>query len=336
MKTGTETLIKFKRLQRRLQMPLWQCKGLLQSIWDFTAREARKGDIGRFSDEDIAFAIEWEGCPHELVEALVETGWLDENEDHRVVVHHWPQHCEHSVHVALARKGDVFADGTLPSLTRIAGAEKKALLERFPHLNEDDGPLEDRVAGKKPSQNGVKKAPESAPERKTVSHERTRAHTSAQKRPALTDALADTEALAFAKAEADTEAEARPKPRPSSRVRSRSGSACRDPVSVGSVVSAFLDSAGGAAGIDAVTDRLIEVSRDPPEYHRWWAETAMLMAEHEGFGELEEALKYAEDCDDEGVRKAKDLGPLKKPGAYIAERCKRWLHKHGKRLPKPP
>ena len=93
MKAGTESKAKFKKLQRRLGLRQWQCVGLLESVWQVTARDAPRGDIGRLSNEDIAATIEWEGDENELVATLVATGWLDECDTHRLVVHDWHDHC---------------------------------------------------------------------------------------------------------------------------------------------------------------------------------------------------------------------------------------------------
>lgn len=93
MKTGTESKLKFKKLQRLLGLPLWQATGVLESLWQCTVRNAPSGDIGRLSNEDVAFAIEWERDADELINALVECGWLDLCDKHRLVVHNWRIHC---------------------------------------------------------------------------------------------------------------------------------------------------------------------------------------------------------------------------------------------------
>lgn len=92
MKVGTLNHLKTKRLKRRLNIPLYQTVGLLETLWQITTESADAGDIGRFSDEDIALALEWEGDPGELVEAMVETGWLDHDPVQRLVVHDWLDH----------------------------------------------------------------------------------------------------------------------------------------------------------------------------------------------------------------------------------------------------
>lgn len=92
MKIGTTELLKFKRLKGRLKLSEWQVIGLLESLWMFTSKNAPAGDIGKCTDEDIAFGIEWDGEPSELVQVLVDTRWIDRHETHRLVIHDWFDH----------------------------------------------------------------------------------------------------------------------------------------------------------------------------------------------------------------------------------------------------
>ena len=69
MKAGTDSKSKFKKLQRRLGLNLWQCTGLLETIWQVVARDTPRGDIGRLTNEDIAATIEWQGDEDELIAA---------------------------------------------------------------------------------------------------------------------------------------------------------------------------------------------------------------------------------------------------------------------------
>jgi len=50
---------KMKRLCRRMDIPLWQAVGIMEMLWQVTAREAPRGDIGKLSDEDIALALDY-------------------------------------------------------------------------------------------------------------------------------------------------------------------------------------------------------------------------------------------------------------------------------------
>ena len=61
--------------------------GLLERLWHTTIADAYKGDIGKLSDGEIAEACGWFGSARELVGTLVDTGWLDESAEHRLLVH---------------------------------------------------------------------------------------------------------------------------------------------------------------------------------------------------------------------------------------------------------
>lgn len=129
MKSGTESKLKFKQLQRRLDLPLYAARGLLDTLWNFTANNCPHGDIGRFSDEEIAIGIDWRLDAAELVSTLVAVRWLDKTET--LLIHDWAEHCEHTVHLALARKVEVFACGTIPSLSRLPKDERAEVVAKY-------------------------------------------------------------------------------------------------------------------------------------------------------------------------------------------------------------
>ena len=105
MKHQTPESMKFRRLQRRLGSSKSVTVGTLELLWIATQRNAPRGDIGRHSDEEIAIECDWDGDPGFLVCALVETGWLDRHDEHRLVVHDWADHAPRYVHGVAARKG---------------------------------------------------------------------------------------------------------------------------------------------------------------------------------------------------------------------------------------
>lgn len=120
MKRGTDLLLKFKKLKMQLRMPLWQVKGLLQSLWDFTAENALEGNIGRWTNEEIALGIEWEGDPDELIRVLVATRWVDAHPADRLVIHDWQEECEDYIKKRLTRKRQSVVDAggqNLPPVT---------------------------------------------------------------------------------------------------------------------------------------------------------------------------------------------------------------------------
>lgn len=114
MKHGTMQLVKFKKLHRRLGFSTArETAGLLEVMWIVAARETPRGDIGSMDNETIAIELEWEGDPDALVNALVETRWLDEHPEHRLIVHDWFDHAPRFVHGIAAKKGGII-EATVP------------------------------------------------------------------------------------------------------------------------------------------------------------------------------------------------------------------------------
>lgn len=112
MKAGTLEKLKFKRLRSVLGLPDWQLVGVLESVWQATYHNAPAGDIGRLSNQDIAACIGWTDDPDTLVNALVETGWLDTDPIHRLLIHDWEEHCAAWLKANFARHGKQFAQPT--------------------------------------------------------------------------------------------------------------------------------------------------------------------------------------------------------------------------------
>lgn len=108
MKHGTMQLVKFKKLHRRLGFKTTrETAGLLEVMWLVAARETPRGDIGQMDNETIAIELEWDGDPDYLVEALVETRWLDHHPEHRIIVHDWADHAARFVHGVASKKGGI-------------------------------------------------------------------------------------------------------------------------------------------------------------------------------------------------------------------------------------
>src|SRR5688572_1579331 len=103
MKREATNHTKMSRFERRLTLRHYEAVGLLELLWHLTTKESPAGNIGKLSDEDIAVAIGWEDDPRVLVDALVDSGWVDRDDVYRLVIHDWSQHCEDSVHAKLAR-----------------------------------------------------------------------------------------------------------------------------------------------------------------------------------------------------------------------------------------
>ena len=88
---------KLDDLISRLELPRYAAKGILVSLWHFAATQAQRGNVGRWTDQQIAAAIDWRDDPEALIAALVASHWLDRCQEHRLVVHDWGVHCDQSV-----------------------------------------------------------------------------------------------------------------------------------------------------------------------------------------------------------------------------------------------
>lgn len=84
--------------------------GVLETLWRVTQADAPAGDIGRLDNIEIADAMEWEGDPDELINALVETHWIDEDDEFRLVIHNWSKHVPNHLKGAFIKYGKKFAD----------------------------------------------------------------------------------------------------------------------------------------------------------------------------------------------------------------------------------
>ncbi len=110
MKHGVADHPKLLAFARRAGLTRRDAVGLLELLWDYTATYARRGDLGRFTNSEIAAAVDWNGKPRLLIEALVNphgdgrSGWLDPHPECRFIVHDWPKHAPDYVKKDLSRQ----------------------------------------------------------------------------------------------------------------------------------------------------------------------------------------------------------------------------------------
>lgn len=125
---------KTKRLSKLLGVTHFAAVGLLECLWHFAARHAIRGDIGRWSNEEIGDAVGWPTDDVErFVTALVDTGWLDRHVEHRLTIHDWHDHCDEAVRKTINRKGWSFASQKQPAASSESPHQK----------NETPRPLDD-------------------------------------------------------------------------------------------------------------------------------------------------------------------------------------------------
>lgn len=115
MKRDALTHPKTLDLASRLNTTRAHAIGILTLLFDFTAAYSPAGDIGRHRDGAIARACDWTSEPEILISALVESGWLDRNDEYRLIVHDWPDHCEQWVRLKLQKLGIPFLSVYFPA-----------------------------------------------------------------------------------------------------------------------------------------------------------------------------------------------------------------------------
>lgn len=121
-----------EQLSSALDIPRYAAVGILATLWDWAGRFTPRGDIGKYSNLVIARKIGWTENPDSLINALVETGWLEEAEDEvRLYIHDWHEHCEDWVHAHLARHTQTFAIGEMPKLSKLSQKERDEAKERY-------------------------------------------------------------------------------------------------------------------------------------------------------------------------------------------------------------
>lgn len=131
MKVGVATHPKFLRLVRHLRKsgcigevsPNLIAIGLLEGLWNLTAQHCKRGDIGKMDNVDIAEGLHWHGNEDDLVGYLVDSGWIDECEDDRLVIHDWAEHCPTFVKGVISRSNENFTK----SATKLATKSKTKL-----------------------------------------------------------------------------------------------------------------------------------------------------------------------------------------------------------------
>lgn len=108
MKLNTIDHPKTLDLCDRLGVSLAQALGHLTLLWAFTARKSPRGDVGKWTDGAIARACDWQQDSAAFVNALVESGYLDRDDEHRLLVHDWPDHAERWVKASLKNLNQTF------------------------------------------------------------------------------------------------------------------------------------------------------------------------------------------------------------------------------------
>lgn len=114
---------KFGRLAIALDVPRYAAIGIMECLYHFTSRHAIAGDVGKWSDEEIAEAVGWpKSDASKLVDAMVFAKLVDRCQVNRLVIHDWKTHCDESTKKTMAKYGYKWAEtepfendsGTIP------------------------------------------------------------------------------------------------------------------------------------------------------------------------------------------------------------------------------
>ena len=95
LKRGGPRHPKVLEFSRLLKVSISHAVGILEMLWHHTAEFCPQGDIGRFTDRQIATAVGWQGDPSRLVGVLVGVALVDPCcTAHRLVIHGWVDHAD--------------------------------------------------------------------------------------------------------------------------------------------------------------------------------------------------------------------------------------------------
>lgn len=131
MKRGTIEHPKTILFANELGIEIPHATGILECLWHWVAKYTPQGNIGKFSNRTIAEGIRTKIEPDTLIIALTNSRWIDQNDQHRYIVHDWSEHADDSVHLKLARSIEFFADGVKPRLTRLSEHERVEIEQKY-------------------------------------------------------------------------------------------------------------------------------------------------------------------------------------------------------------
>lgn len=95
---------KFAALKSILGVPKHVALGVLETLWHFSGRYTPQGNVGKYADSEIEAWLEWGGGETgSLIQALVDSRWVDRDSRWRLLIHDWPNHADKATKQALNR-----------------------------------------------------------------------------------------------------------------------------------------------------------------------------------------------------------------------------------------
>lgn len=130
MKRGTPDHPKVAMLAVKLDVPLYAAVGILEMLWHFTAEFCPRGNVGKFPDKSICAGIKWGKSRINLIQVLLECGFLEAHSEHRLIVHDWQDHADQAVRRKLERAHEQFV--TSQQLVAVKPLTSTSLPEPMP------------------------------------------------------------------------------------------------------------------------------------------------------------------------------------------------------------
>lgn len=136
-----------ERIEERMGVPEGIAEavaiGTLELLWKYARLHRPAGDVGRETNLRLAKQLKWRHDSDWIIQALIETRWLDEHPEHRLVIHDWADNCPDYVHSKLANETLLFATGERPKLTKFRRDERDIIEERYRLRELEPGPAPD-------------------------------------------------------------------------------------------------------------------------------------------------------------------------------------------------
>jgi len=145
----------------RLSVDLPTAIGHLELLWAFTGKQAAQGNIGKWPDGAIARACYWMGRPELFIQALQESGFVDADAMHRLIIHDWHEHAPGWVRAKLKKLGLAFLS-LVPTKEPSSDGNLEAALEmtREPSTKSSEGKSSE---GKSSEANSARARDDSSP-----------------------------------------------------------------------------------------------------------------------------------------------------------------------------
>jgi len=107
---------KMSHLADELSVCVYSAVGLIEMLFHVPTQfpDVRAGNVGKFTDAEIAELLNWNLDPQRLVGAMRDTGWLDPDDEHRLIIRDWSEHSPSFVDRWLTARRMDYADGNPP------------------------------------------------------------------------------------------------------------------------------------------------------------------------------------------------------------------------------